>query len=235
MPITASFSLPNYPSSLTPDLACIEITETGISNEAPFALPVTASDTPIISYDESIGKNVITVNGTSGSTVKVGPYTPYSYLIGKKFTFEAYFKVDAAPGISYLPIISAQHNAAFGLTASAFENGKGTVDFRLSDARFRFKNVGFEYAVDEYYHVTAVYNGSTLALYVNGEKAGEIETKNEILLPTESAQYICFGASPKGVGECESLSYCTVAGFNLYSYAMNAEQAAEALAELSAE
>ncbi|MBR4292151.1 MAG: LamG domain-containing protein, partial [Clostridia bacterium] len=176
------------------------------------------------SYDESIGKHVITVNGTSGSTVKVGPYTPYSYLIGKRFTFEAYFKVDAAPGISYLPIISAQHNAAFGLTASAFENGKGTVDFRFSDARFRFKNVGFEYAVGEYYHVVAVYNGSNLALYVNGEKAGEIETKNEILLPTESAQYICFGASPNGVGECESPSYCTVAAFNLYSYAMDAEQ-----------
>ena len=224
MPITASFSLPNYQSSLTPDLACIEITENGISNEAPFALSVTASDTPIISYDESIGKHVITVNGTSGSTVKVGPYTPYSYLIGKRFTFEAYFKVDAAPGISYLPIISAQHNAAFGLTASAFENGKGTVDFRFSDARFRFKNVGFEYAVGEYYHVVAVYNGSNLALYVNGEKAGEIETKNEILLPTESAQYICFGASPNGVGECESPSYCTVAAFNLYSYAMDAEQ-----------
>ena len=88
--------------------------------------------------------------------------------------------------------------------------------------------MGFEYAVGEYYHVVAVYNGSNLALYVNGEKAGEIETKNEILLPTESAQYICFGASPNGVGECESLSYCTVAGFNLYSYAMDAEQAAEA-------
>jgi hypothetical protein len=158
----------------------------------------------------------------------VGPYTPYSYLIGKKFTFEAYFKVDAAPSFSYLPIISAQYNAAFGLTASAFENGKGTVDFRLSDARFRFKTIGFDYSLDTYYHVIATYSGSSVALYVNGELVGEIETKDTILLPNDAAQYICLGSSPDGTGNCESASYCTVAGFKLYSYSMNAEQVAEA-------
>ncbi len=223
-PISSDFSITNYSLDLKADLVDTVITESGISNAAPFDFPFIATKTPVISYDESIGKNVITFDGTSDSTVKAGPYTHYSKFISSEMTFEAYFKVDAAPGTSYLPIISAQHNAAFGLTASAFENGKGTVDFRLSDARFRFKNIGFEYTVDEYYHVTAVYNGSTLALYLNGELADEIETKNTILLPTETAQYICFGSSPDGAGECESLSYCTVADFNLYSYAMDAEQ-----------
>ena len=223
-PIRTDFCITDYSLELKADLIDTVIGEKGISNGAPYDMPIVATDTPIISYDESIGKNVITVNGTSGSTVKVGPYTPYSKFVSTEMTFEAYFKVDAAPSFSYLPIISAQHNAAFGLTASAFEKGIGTIDFRFSDARFRFKNVGFEYAVGEYYHVVAVYNGSTLALYLNGERLDEIETKNEILLPTESAQYIYFGASPDGAGECESLSYCTVADFNLYSYAMNADQ-----------
>ncbi len=227
-PISTRFRIPDYSLELKADLVDTVIAEDGISNAAPFDFPYVASGEPIISFDESIGKNVIIFDGTIAGTVKVGPYTPFSQYISKDLTFEAYFKVDKAPSLSYLPIISAQQNAAFGLTASAFENGKGTVDFRISDARFRFKTIGFDYLLNTYYHVIASYNGSFVSLYVNGEFVGEIETKDTILLPNDAAQYICFGSSPDGMGNCESASYCTVVGFKLYSYSMNAEQASTA-------
>lgn len=219
------------------DIIDVKIDTTGVTNSAPGALNPNVVGSANISYDSSIDKNVISFNGTSSGVVKFDTHQAFFTSLQDSMTFEAYFKIDARPTDRYFSIISAQQGGGFGIDVY-----NTTTDFRSNQCQFHFndglgaydgyKSLGFEYDIGVYYHLVAVFDGSTYTLYVDGEKIGSMAVNSPLKLP-DAAKYIYMGGDTDGAGSCQMPSKCTVAGFRLYSYALSEAEAQEAYAEMT--
>lgn len=189
------------------------------------------------SYDATIGRNVASftqaAENTTSSITNVARFDLDSVndLLVDGMTFETYVRVDGVPvpaaNEEYVALIGAMHNGGFGLLAYP----DGTMKFGYWDGS-SYQYISFSYAVDQYYHVVAVLDGTDYSLYVNGQLAGTATVEAFALPSTTTYRKCVIGADSFTNGGYRSSSNCTIAQFNLYSEPMTAKNVAEAYAKL---
>ena len=96
-----------------------------------------------------------------------------------------------------------------------------------------YQRVSFNYETNVYYHVVATYDGSTYTVYLNGQKLGSHAISNFRFTNNAASKCIYLGGDTHWDGDVLSLSNCAVAGFKLYSYALDEAGAAKAYSDMT--
>ncbi len=200
---------------------------------APNGLTSVTNGTPTLSYDSTIGMNVVTFNGDGTQSIMHDFYSVADNL-RNGFAIEAYFKVDEANTTANTYAFGAMQSAAFGLVL----NEDGRMSFGIhNNTNYTYIYTTETYEVGRYYHVVCVYTGSGAALYVDGELIGEADMADFKLHATASYYKLHIGADNYLAGKIQegTASKTTFAKFNLYSEPMTADEVAEAYAALAQE
>ncbi len=128
-----------------------------------------------IRYDDSIKKQVLALQGNDNQFVKV----PFSYeqkaLVTKTFSLETVFKVH---DIRNQGIIENCQGGGIGLEMT----GDGTTEIwvRINGSYVR---CGAPLEANRYYHAVATYDGSHVALYIDGKKVAEAAASGDVQHP----------------------------------------------------
>lgn len=94
-------------------------------------------------------------------------------------------------------VFSNQQSAGFG-----FEVENGRLEFWMNAGSGRVKPaVAIE--ADTWYHATAVYDGSTVTLYLNGERVASAAATGGLKIPAQGARYFFIGADTSSSGKPE--------------------------------
>ena len=184
--------------------------------------------TPTLSYDDTIGMNVVTFNGDGTQSIMHNFYSVADSL-RDGFAIEAFFKINEANTAENTVAFGAMQSAAFGFTIRK----DGTMSFDIHNGtKYTIIYAAEPYEVGRYYHVVCVYTGSGAALYVDGKLVGEAEMADFKLHSNSNYYRLHVGADNYTSGNVESASKTTFAMFNLYSDPMTAEDVSEAYARL---
>ena len=214
----------------------IDATAGSITNVATDGLTATIVGTPSVSYDNTIGMDAVTVfsvtNEDETVTNNVISFNLDSVndLLVDGMTVEAYVKLNETPTSEYVAPIGAMHNGGFGLLAQS----DGIMKFGYYNGS-SYQYIEFSYTVGQYYHIVAVFNGSSYVLYVDGESVGSVEMTTMTLPATTSYRKCVLGADTYLSARYTNPANCSIAKFNLYSDPMTADEVAEAYAALAQE
>ena len=233
-PITLTFTASGSTPDGAADLVDLRIdASTGkITNAALPMLTPTVIGAPTVTTDATIGKGVMVFDRSTENVVKIADYSAVASTLADSMTFEAYFKIDEKPTGRYDSVVSAQQGGGFGIDVYADNVNNGQIMFHFHNGT-KYVSLGTQYVIGQYYHLTAVYDGSTYKLYINGELKGTADVGPMLSLPVNSAKNIYFGGDTNESGGCQEAAKCTVAGFRLYSYALNAVQVGEAYSSMT--
>ena len=221
-PITISFTTAKDTSSTGGDLINLSINATAQSaaNLASSGVDATMKGTPTFSYDETIGMDVVTFNGTDKQAISHNFYSVYEQLVDG-FSVEAYFKINEAPTEKDVVAFGAMQSCWFGLNI----NKSGTMTFNIHDGSGYLKlSTTDKYEVNKYYHVVATYDTNHAKLYVDGELVATIEMTNLKVHSKSSCYKVLVGADFDLDNGMSSMSKTTFAAFNLHSEAMTADE-----------
>ncbi len=212
-PIAYSFTTAGA-DDLRPDVFSIQFHTDGHATDAVTRQALDAYNSPSISYDGTIGKNVASMSGEN-SYAFAPMYDTYA-AITNGFTLEAYIYLDMYSTSTLYPIGHMQ-NGGFGL-----EVKNGELRFLVYSGNKAYESAKAFMRYGEWVHVVGRYDGETISLYMNGEKAGETKaTSAEWTLPTVGARYLVIGGDATHqsyVGT--NFSRCKVAATALYSTAL---------------
>lgn len=234
--ISTTFTTPEEEIKNGADIVDMSIDADGkkVVNNAVLGFGAQVVGSPDFSYDESIGKDVVSFKGSSSDVVKFESYETAAELMKDSMTFEVYFKIDERPEGRYFSAVSAQQSGGFGLdvygSASSAGDKANKCMFHYHNGS-AYKSLGFEYEIGVYYHIVAVYDGRSYILYLDGERLGSVSVGSELSFP--SAKNLYMGGDTTGSGDCEAPSKCTVAGLKIYSYALSASEVEEAYNEMT--
>lgn len=174
---------------------------------------------PVISYDETIGRSVVSTNGSETSVLH---YTlnPILDSIVDGFSFETLVRVDEMPTARAV-LVGATQNGGFTLVAEL----DGTLTFGIYDnGKLEYiYNIG-NYTVGTYYHVVATYDdvNKICTVYVNGKSAGTVENMTSFHLHTSKAGYrnLVVGGDTYLTQKLTDPSKCTVGILRIYDNAL---------------
>lgn len=156
---------------------------------------------PSLSFDASIGMDALTF--APGDSLKGFAEEETVSRLAFGFTAEAYLRVGSLPAEK----TSLFSGAGFDLSA---EGEKLLVSVSNGETKTLFKTIDSEH----FYHLTAVYNGENLTLFVNGYKVGKTAVAAPLLVSREEAGWIRLGAPG-----------CSVALARIYSEALEDDSA----------
>ena len=186
---------------------------------AGHGLVQTTKGTPEYAYDETIGRDVVSVDGTETTFIHFTMQQITENLLDGDFTFETLVRVDAAPTTQNAALVSGLHGGGFGL----FAKPNGKLEFHIYNNGNLQKIELSEYQVDAYYHVAAVYDGTECTIYVNGEEEVVYEMDAFTLHSTHPTyNNIMIGGDTyiNSVSTFYNPSKCTVGVFCIYSEAL---------------
>lgn len=188
-----------------------------------------------VRYDEELGKNVASFDGSSG--YKFSGIKDYYGRIVYSLTLEAYFNV--GEGIEDAVAIGANTNSSgFGLVRTA--DGAIRFNFGVNNGggrRYMAANTAKDIAaVGEWVHVVATFDGDCIKLYVNGEQVtlydndgaqigAELDCSGKWFeAPTGTAAAFVVGGDIASGGLIESCFVGDIATMNIYSRALDSDE-----------
>lgn len=215
--------------------ASIEVPKAGIfdiefENGAPVdrsenAIPVEAYGEPTVKLDEEIGREVASFRAEDESAYIINNFGTYYDQIKGGFSQEIYFKSTDVLA-EYCGIASNMESGGFGFDFQPTKNGVTTYGFSIRiGGSYQWAYPEEDMEEDVYIHAIAVYDGTDLLLYVNGELT--VETRgvgsNFTFPQDQTAQYFVIGGD-SGAGPVENFFSGDIAFVRLYDEALNANQ-----------
>ena len=194
-----------------------------ITNSAASGLIPYVIGTPDIFFDESIGKNVLRLDGSHNGLVCYENYTPYMPTLEDSMTFDVTFKVDVLPTEdeeSY-GIVSSQDSGGFGLQVYPDSTAKFWIRNADTDS---YETIAFAVETGKYMRVVATFDGSNCTVYLDGEKVGSADMSAIKHSGTMQSRHFYIGADSDGHGFYTIPAKCCVAEFKLYGYALSADE-----------
>ena len=193
--------------------------ESGTATDGVSGVTLTKRGSPTTVYDGTRDAYYAVFDGND-SFEFYGIADYYSYMSGS-FTFETYLCMDAVPKSGkYVAPFANEESGGFG-----FEyDSNRSLDFWAHIAG-DYRNVGTTLETDEWVHLVATFNGSTLILYRNGEVVATRNVSGTVRNP--SADHLSVGADSKGNNGSENFATCKVAIANVYRVALTAEEVAD--------
>lgn len=147
-----------------------------------------------IEDNAELGQQVLHVRGGDGGYRYTMEDEDYN-AIANGFTTDVVFSI--ADVQKDQCVFSNQQNAGFG-----FEVENGKLEFWLNAGSGRAKPA-VAIQPDTWYHASAVYDGNTVTLYLNGEKVDSASAKSGLVIPSNGAKYFFIGADTSGSGAPE--------------------------------
>ena len=182
---------------------------------------------PVVAYDETIGRNVAILNGSSGYAFH-DMFQHYD-RIKESFTLETYIYIENKPSAA-LNIISNMESGGFGFQYSK----TGEVQI-LAHGTSGYDRAVATLPLGEWVHVVGVYTGTKVQLYFNGQLMDEVDaTKTSWTIPKNGSHYLSVGGdSSPSVPNGTNFFTGKMAVANLYSDALTATEIAALYQKLS--
>ena len=175
-----------------------------------------------IEYDKALKKNVMKLNGKANTF----GYLPFSAAqkekVANSFTLETVFSMNEIRGQGIL-----QNTESGGI---GFEStGSGYVEL-WAHIGGSYKRVGVQLEANKTYHLTGTYNGSEVAIYVDGKKVNSQPAQGKVYHPNVP---FALGADPDSNGNGGIPLNGQIALAKLYSKALSSSEVVAAYNEFS--
>ena len=217
-PLTYTFTTKDTSAPALPDVLSVQFDTNGQAINAITGEALLAYESPSVYYDNEIGMNAASMNG-SNSFVFSSMYDTYP-AITNGFTLEAYVYVDKYSSSTVCPIGHMQ-SGGFGLQ---IKNGELQFLVYTGNKAYEYASATMHYG--EWIHVVGCYDGQTISLYMNGEKVSETKASASAwTLPTSGAGYLVLGGDATHASDVgTTFSKCKLAAVALYSNALTDAQ-----------
>ncbi len=218
-----SLSVKTAEDETVPDVFQMSILSDGTVTDAISGEKLTVTGTPSVQYDETLDRQVASFNGTGSYDFK--GWADHLDVMTDGFTFEIVGKVPAVPSVPYVDLVSGQETGGFGFEYA--ESGALFIYVYVlaSDKTGYYAKTYVMLPVGEYFHLTATYDGHSLVLYLNGEKANSRTARGSVWFPIkESARYLSIGADADLGGKSGHFMTGEIALVNVYSSPLTAAQ-----------
>jgi hypothetical protein len=145
--------------------------------------------------DASLGQQVLSIKNSDGGYRYA--MTPADYeAIENGFTTDVMFSLPDVK--SDQCVFSNQQVSGYG-----FEVENGKLEFWMNPADGSKPRPSTAISANTWYHATAVYDGSTVSLYLNGDLVSSASAKGGLKIPGSGAQYFFVGADTSSSGTPE--------------------------------
>ncbi|MBR0447919.1 MAG: metallophosphoesterase [Clostridia bacterium] len=204
-------------------------TAVGFTDSSPFrrSHSLYVKSHPIKLYDdETLGRQVAFMKGWVNYPVSQGDFKE----ITNSFTVEVAFKTPAELAKSQCIFGNPESG---GITVEFNGDGQFQVGAYIqapegaSGSGYKYINVG-ELAVDTWYHAVYTFDGEKSVLYLNGEKAGEVDFAGTVK-HNASVNFLTIGANVNAAGNAAYVFGGSVSVARVYTYALDRSQAVAAL------
>ena len=222
-PLTLAFTTPEDPAA--PSIIGFTIGESGISASNSL---LTATGTPLVKYDETLGKNVLSFNENNSGNVIYFSYANKSDVVSalkEAFTLETYIRIDALPSSNAGDTLIGDLHNGTGFNLSIEKDGRVFVTFNTTDGNKVLLRTS-ACTVGTFNHITVTYDGTKVTLYVNGQAAESAAVSGLKLHEKSGFHKIFVGADINKDGVAEAHSNCTVAHLSMLCEALTAEAVA---------
>ncbi|SLN01734.1 Purple acid phosphatase/fibronectin domain protein [Corynebacterium xerosis] len=204
----------------TPDVLDVDLASGSTADSAQDRTVTGFGAAPEIAADTALGRKVAAFDGTNALR--------YDYADGfdttsKALTLECTVRFDGG--------LSDGESEGTGNFCGAKEAGGYSLTAYGSTLKMvvnvdgTYYGTGVEVQEGVWYHATGVWDGKTVALYLNGEKVAETPTKgSSITPPKESARQFFLGADTNSSGNPQFHGTTSLATAGIYSRALNADE-----------
>ncbi|WP_128855715.1 LamG-like jellyroll fold domain-containing protein [Bacillus sp. CDB3] len=191
-------------------------------DNSPFGTKGDVKGNVSIEYDKALKKNVMKLNGKANTF----GYLPFSATqkekVANSFTLETVFSMNEIRGQGIL-----QNTESGGI---GFEStGDGNVEL-WAHIGGSYKRVGTKLEANKTYHLTGTYNGSEVAIYVDGKKVNSQPAQGKVYHPNVP---FALGADPDSNGNGGIPLNGQIALAKLYSKALSSSEVLAAYNEFS--
>ena len=158
------------------------------------------------------------------------PTSNFSFVLPAGFAYEVLVKVDVNPS-AYVGVIDFEESGGFGLNVyPSTKSGYTLLHAELATGTSGWLVLKHEIKLGEWNHVVFSYDGTNLALYVNGELVASETATDAMRLPKFTngmAEYICIGGCAQSTSESGIRGFTgAIAVCNLFLDPLSGEQAA---------
>ena len=207
-----------------PDLLDVDLTGEPFQDAAMDREPTVVGAEPPIAPGPALGRPVASFDGTNAVRYDVSGIYDTSEL-----TVECTIRV-GGPAAE----VDNRNNFCGSKEAGGFSLNAGEQVKVLLNVDGTYYTVESDIAHGVWYHVTGVWDGATLALYLNGDLVDEVAAAGE-QITTPSAEYFYLAADTDPAGDPEFLVTGQLAQAALYSRALSAEEVGSRHAQVFAE
>ncbi|SCM92442.1 Uncharacterized protein BWINRASL_00768 [Bacillus mycoides] len=191
-------------------------------DNSPFGTKGDVKGNVSIEYDKALKTNVMKLNGKANTF----GYLPFSAAqkekVANSFTLETVFSINEIRGQGIL-----QNTESGGI---GFEStGSGYVEL-WAHIGGSYKRVGVQLEANKTYHLTGTYNGSEVAIYVDGKKVNSQPANGKVYHPNVP---FALGADPDSNGNGGIPLNGQIALAKLYSKALSSSEVLAAYNEFS--
>ena len=207
-----------------PDLLDVDLTGQPFQDTAMDREPTVVGAEPPIAIGPALGRPVATFDGTNAVRYDVsGIYAT------DELTVECTIRVGGPESE-----VDDRNNFCGSKEAGGFSLNAGDLVKVLLNVDGTYYTVEADIDHGVWYHVAGVWDGDTLALYLNGELVDEVAAAGE-QITTPSAEYFYLAADTDPAGDPEFLVTGQLAQAALYSRALSTEEVASRYAQVFAE
>ncbi|MGL5378361.1 metallophosphoesterase [Clostridium sp.] len=172
-----------------------------------------------VEYDSEINQDVVKLSGKNNNYVKVPFGEEQKNKVTEQFSLETVFKMNT---IKNQGILMNTESGGIGFESTS----NGTVEI-WAHIGGSYKRVGVKLEKDKYYHLLASYNGSSLDLYLDGEKVASAAATGSVYHPNV---HFAVGGDPSSSGAGIVLDG-NIALARLYSKGVNISEVAKLYSE----
>ncbi|MBQ7235614.1 MAG: metallophosphoesterase [Clostridia bacterium] len=227
VPLTTTITTPEVPAFPEADILRTRFNDDGTATNLADSSQETSTlkkfGTPTVTLDSTLNKNVVTIdaNPTGQIGEGYGWYGIESWYssIANRVSMELYIYCNELPDSGFDYIFSNQQNGGFGIKLGA----DGTLKFFHSSATTETTTIETE----KWIHIVAVFDGSTLSVYKNGQLDTSVAISGTFRAP--DLTYMCIGGDSEILSGAERSAKSfqgMIATANIYSDALTATQIA---------
>lgn len=215
---------PGQAAAVEPDLLDVDLTGEPFQDAAMGREPTVVGAEPPIAPGPALGRSVATFDGTNAVRYDVSGIYDTNEL-----TVECTIRVGGPEAD-----LDNRNNFCGSKEAGGFSLNAGEQAKILLNVDGTYYTVEADIAHGVWYHVAGVWDGATLALYLNGELVDEVAAEGEqITIP--SAEYFYLAADTNSAGDPEFNGTGQLAQAALYSSALSADEVAARYTQVFAE
>lgn len=201
----------------SPDIFSIQFNDDGSAIDAVSKTILAKHDSPTVTYDTELGKNIASFDGSNDAYTYDG-ISDYYTQIGQSFSLEMYVYLNTDnPKYAQSPVSNLQ-SGGFG-----FEYQNDKMEF-LHYQNSAYARVDTTVTSKTWVHIVGVFDGSSLKVYLNGTMVATVSATGTFKVPQEGSQFLGIGADSGASGTVNSFFNGKIATINIYSQVLTAQQ-----------